>query len=156
MPQKRGGSQALPEAPSIKWSFALNWGTVATFLSLKEAADELIRTRHGLLEREPFFFIVGAGVSAPNIKTASQFLSDFINKYEDDRARYGLSEVTPPSTDYVDQYSFWFEKAYPQPIMRRNFLKERMSGVPPSPAVLRLAHLATSKKLSSLIITELR
>jgi len=122
-------------------------------ISLREAVDEILRSRLELREGDPFFLIVGAGVSAPSIKTSTKLIEDFIAKYNTDKARYGLAEVTPPSTDPIDLYSFWFEKAYPQPILRRNILKVEMAGKPPSPAVLRLAHLLTSRRLCSLVIT---
>jgi len=122
-------------------------------LSLKEAVDEIFRTRSEMSDREPFFLIIGAGLSVPSIPTASELQIQLEEKYNKDKIRYNLPDLVPPSTDPIDLYSFWFEKAFPQPIMRRDFLKTLMQGKPPTPAMLRLAHLLISRRLSSLVIT---
>ena len=66
---------------------------------------------------------------------------------------FNLAEASPIDDDPMSLYSFWFEKAYPHPSSRRDILKKEMEGKSPSAATLRLAHLLSSRKLSTFVVT---
>lgn len=123
-------------------------------IAFEEAVADIIRaTSENTPDRYPFFFVAGAGVSAPSIKLASEITRECRDKYEADRALYGFPEVSPKNTDPINEYSFWFEKAYSEPKLRARYLESIMREKPISPATLRLAHLLSSRKLATMVVT---
>lgn len=98
----------------------------------------------------PFFFIVGAGVSAPIIKQSKEVIEDCRNT----AIKYGRTEsLGKKFENTMKEYSHWFETAYPHKKARQNYLKDIIEGKPISPASLSLAHILSSKKIASLVVT---
>jgi tetratricopeptide (TPR) repeat protein len=93
----------------------------------------------------PFFFIVGAGISAPSIPLAGQMVEHFKTKANDASPDGSLSPM--------ESYSEWFSKAYPQSKNRQNYLSECIRGKSITSANLRLAHILLSRKVGTLVVT---
>lgn len=113
-------------------------GQGTTFISLSEAVSEIrqacedVETDSGY----PFFFLVGAGISCPQVALASQITAACRTEAEK-RNR----TTAPLHNDAMSQYSHWFQSAYPQPIQRKKYLKSLIDNKPISRANFRLAHL---------------
>lgn len=111
---------------------------------IKQACNE----RREKQQPSPFLFIVGAGISFPPIPLASTIIKECKAKaVELDRPE------EPTSKDAVDKYSHWFQAAYPQPIERQNYLREKIEGKAISHANFRLAHLLLHKHVANLVVT---
>src|SRR5208282_3999602 len=93
----------------------------------------------------PFFFIVGAGVSSPSIKLASEIIEDCKKRVPD------IKDPTPKNP--IDQYSFWIEKAFPSQESRRRYFTELIAQKPITHAHLRFAHLLSKKKVANIVVT---
>jgi len=122
-------------------------------LDLKSAAIEIWQAleqnkRQGL--STPFFFMVGAGISHPPLPLASQIQD--LCKVEAQKFGKGESSL-PASAPMIEQYSHWFEHAFPQPDNRQHFLRELMEKSHISRANFRLAHLLLDKTISHLVVT---
>lgn len=98
--------------------------------------------------RRPFFFIVGAGISSPPLPLASEVVSHC----RTEALRYGRAPEAPPERP-IDSYSAWFQLAYPAPVARQAFLRELIQGKPVSEANLRLAHILSSRKIATTVVT---
>jgi tetratricopeptide (TPR) repeat protein len=96
---------------------------------------------------QPFFFIVGAGISTPTVPLASQIVEACRLKVGDQ-----LGLPVPPAKP-LDQYSFWFDRAYPQLIDRQRYLRTFIENKPLPDACLRLAHLLGSGQIANLLVT---
>ena len=113
-------------------------GLGAIFISLSEAVSEI---RQACEDAEagsgyPFFFLVGAGISYPQVALASQITAACRTEAEKrDRTK------APLHGDAMSQYSHWFQSAYPQAIQRKKYLKSLIDNKPISRANFRLAHL---------------
>src|SRR6476661_7088200 len=106
-------------------------------LELENAVSEIhqaCENRNG--SRSPFFFIVGAGISAPTIPIASEIEAECkaiaINQKRANE---------PKSKNPLDSYSHWFEAAWPNAEQRQQYLRKKIERRLISPAALRLAHL---------------
>jgi hypothetical protein len=122
-------------------------------LDLKSAAIEIWQAleqnkKQGLTT--PFFFVVGAGISHPPLPLASQIQD--LCKIEAQKFGKGESSL-PASAPMIEQYSHWFEHAFPQPDNRQHFLRELMEKSHISRANFRLAHLLLDKTISHLAVT---
>ena len=96
----------------------------------------------------PFFFLVGAGISHPPIPLAS----DIIEHCKVTAGKYG--KIKPPlEKQSIDEYSHWFQQAYPQPIQRQNYLRNLIEGKAISAANFRLAHLMLEKTITNIVVT---
>jgi len=117
-------------------------------IGLKEAINE-IASACGRDARKNFVFIVGAGISNPPVPLASE-----ITAHCRDKARQDNPEVSEPSTGKVgNDYSHWFNQAYPHPQQRRKYLEGLIKGKPLSPASLRLAHVLMTNQVADTVIT---
>ena len=83
----------------------------------------------------PFFFMVGAGISVPSVPLAREITEELRLRAVDHRA-----PDTPPEHE-VTAYSYWFEKALPSPIERARYLRKLIHGKPVTPACFNLAKL---------------
>ncbi|HET9280952.1 MAG TPA: tetratricopeptide repeat protein [Candidatus Angelobacter sp.] len=118
-------------------------------LSVENAVSEIAQACEGRLGKQsPFFFIVGAGISAPTIPLASEIESEC----KAIAAKYNRS-IEPKSKNAIDSYSHWFELAFPNAEQRQKYLREKIQGKLISPAVFRLAHLLLSKAAGNIVIT---
>ncbi|HEY0264759.1 MAG TPA: tetratricopeptide repeat protein [Granulicella sp.] len=120
-------------------------------ISLSDATSKIhriVRQRQEREERSPFFFIVGAGVSAPEIPLAGEIEEHCRNE----AARDG--NTTPPdSARASDTYSYWFSSAYPSAADRQFYLRSLMEKKSISKANLRLAHLVLDGTIARTVFT---
>lgn len=83
----------------------------------------------------PFIFLIGSGVSHPPLPLASGLIEKCKSMAK------GTDEVERSELSRLEEYSHWLEVACPQPIQRRNLLRNIVNGQRLSAANLRLAHL---------------
>jgi tetratricopeptide (TPR) repeat protein len=118
-------------------------------IALKEAVRYIGRSsERGRLRRpphNPFFLMVGAGVSFPAVPLAGGIIEDCRKERPDSREPDGHSPM--------QSYSWWLEQAFHNPDDRRVYLQEKIQGKPPSLANLRLAHVLLSRKITNLVVT---
>jgi tetratricopeptide (TPR) repeat protein len=119
-------------------------------IDLETASSEIQQACEGTRDggRLPYFFLVGAGVSYPPIKLAYEIQDDCKSVAE----KYKRTAV-PQSPLAIDAYSYWFDKAYPQPSQRQRYLRSLIAGKPISQANFRLAHLLLEARIANLVIT---
>ncbi|HEX3092154.1 MAG TPA: SIR2 family protein, partial [Candidatus Angelobacter sp.] len=118
-------------------------------LDLESAVSEISQAcenRPG--KQSPFFFIVGAGISAPTIPLASEIELE-CKAIAAKHRRSGEPESKSP----IDSYSHWFELAFPNAEQRQRYLRSKIQGKLISPAVFRLAHLLLSRKAGNIVVT---
>ncbi len=111
---------------------------------IKQACDDAGGEAH----RSPFFLVVGAGISTPSVPLAGEIIERCKSQ-----ARKLQRDATSEPTQLLDQYSLWFNLAYPQPRERQEYLRNLIETKPISLANLRLAHLLIGRKLTNLIVT---
>lgn len=114
--------------------------------SLEEAVQEIAEASSQ--DSGAFFFLVGAGLSAPEVPLAAWIADDCR-----DRARGRLGSEDPGPTGAMDAYSYWFEKAFPQPLHRQRYLQEMLQDSRISAAALRLAHVVADGAVTRLVVT---
>ncbi|MGB2711915.1 MAG: SIR2 family protein [Conexibacter sp.] len=121
--------------------------------AIEELAYTLLRYEaEGKAATDAFFWLVGAGISVPQIPLAGDIVRrcQAILRLDEERMRIAASSVPErPSA----RYAHWFEHALPQPSQRQDLLRELIAGQPISPANLRLAHLLSSPLLPHLVVT---
>lgn len=120
-------------------------------VSLQEAVKEIARTGKRSADwgdAEPYLFIVGAGVSSPSVPLAAE-----IQKHCE-REAGALGKVEPlERASAVEQYSYWFLKAYPSAIEQQRYLQALIENKPITAANLRLAHLLIQGDIAKILIT---
>jgi hypothetical protein len=116
---------------------------------LKEAIRNIVETRNRPTKpvANPFVFVAGAGISYPSVP-----LAGWITKECEKLARGKGVNVGPKSDSPIDRYSHWFEKAYPDPTARQEYIQRLVQAKPISPANFRLAHLLI-EGFTNLVIT---
>jgi tetratricopeptide (TPR) repeat protein len=121
-------------------------------LSLQKAVQEIVAstTRRRPKGEFPFFLIVGAGISCPQIPLASGIESRCREKLTGDGFSVALSleEKSP-----LDRYEVLFDRAYPQSEDRQEFLHDLIHKAPISAANFRLAHLLGELQFTNLVFT---
>jgi tetratricopeptide (TPR) repeat protein len=100
-------------------------------------------------ERTPFFFLVGAGISAPSIPLAQAIT----NECESKARNRNPNRQGPNGSSPMQGYSHWMQQAFPQPAMRQRYLRELMERSPISLSNYLLAHLLSEKKVASMVVT---
>lgn len=118
-------------------------------VSLKEAVRNIVETRSRPTRpvSNPFVFVTGAGISYPSVPLAGSITKDC-----EKLARSKGVNAEPKSDSPIDRYSYWFEKAYPDPTARQEYIQRLVEAKPISPANFRLAHLLIAG-FTNLIIT---
>lgn len=96
----------------------------------------------------PFVFVIGAGISHPPIPLARE-IEDHCREWA---TKKGITSAIDDDSP-MGRYSCWFERAYPQPEHRREYLQRLIEGKPVSVANLRLAHLLLDNSVSNLVVT---
>lgn len=120
-------------------------------LTLNKALNNIERTFNGLKEKDepsPYFFIIGAGVSKPPVKLAREIIEE-------------CKKLAKELPDYVemafdtdmDEYSHWFEKAFDNPIDRRNYIRGLIEKKHISNANVWLAHFLSRTDVAKLVVT---
>ena len=111
---------------------------------IRQACDELGGDAH----RSPFFVIAGAGISHPPVPLAS----NIIEHCKHVAGRY-KRDSTVAAAAVLDNYSAWFERAYPGARQRQQYMRSLIEKKPLSIASLRLAHLLSAGRLTNVVIT---
>jgi hypothetical protein len=119
----------------------------ARIISLETAGHEIRSAYLAGAYDQPYFFVLGAGVSVPSVPLAREIVEHCKQSVTN------AEEIVPTTDDALDAYSFWFDRAYPQPINRQRYLRSLIANKPVPAACLRLAHLLASKRLSTLVVT---
>ena len=115
-------------------------------LSLRAAVSEIRAAYRSRELGHPFFFIVGAGLSAPTVPLAGAIA-------EHCKSQVDPGDDVPAVSDPLDVYSYWFDRAYPQPADRQRYLKRLIQDKPIPNSTLRLAHIVASGLVSDLVVT---
>lgn len=126
-------------------------------MSVKNDLDECLIEIHdtfALCESGtfPFFFIVGAGVSAPQIPTASEII-ELCKKKVKNNISFSRWENEAKTMNESLLYSFWIEKAYPSQETRRLFFKNLVEQAKISDSNLQIANILMSKQFINLVVT---
>lgn len=132
-------------------------------VNLKEAVNRIWETIQITKENEgsncyPYFFIVGAGISMPEIPSARGIIEACQNKVKE---MYGSEEeiqaIVDAGNKYAENsskyYSYWFGTAYKNKIHRQQYLKKIINSSKISTSNLLLAQLMNSKKIATTVIT---
>jgi hypothetical protein len=104
----------------------------------------------------PFFFIVGAGVSAGAIPCSDDIINDCkikVKQKYNDIIYDGICHEAAQLDSKNKEYSFWFEQAYPNDNERKEYLANIMQNAKITPANMQLAHILLNKKISSIVVT---
>jgi len=120
-------------------------------VSLEAAVSEIQQACEGAggdPTRSPFFLIVGAGISYPQVPLAATL----VDHCKEVANKYGRFQE-PQQDRALDVYSHWFDLAYPHPRQRQQYLRDLIKDQPISLANLRLAHLLSARKLTNLVVT---
>lgn len=131
-------------------------------LSLREAINLIWETVEIGQEMDsgcPYLFIVGAGISAPEILTANGIINQCKKKVE--QLCRGDEEKLEKICDAAEQlgensakyYSYWFEQAYKNKIHRQQYLKSIMNDSRISMSNLLLAQILNTKTIATTAIT---
>ncbi len=130
---------------------------------LKEAVNIIWETIRIAEEQEnsishPYFFIVGAGISAPEIPLAGGIIEhckkkakSFCNSKTEENELVSRGDVY--SEKSAKYYSYWFGTAYKNKIQRQQYLKEIINTARISTSNLLLAQILNSKKIATSVVT---
>ncbi|WP_160726165.1 SIR2 family protein [Bacillus sp. USDA818B3_A] len=97
----------------------------------------------------PFYFIVGAGISYDSVPLAKDIIELCKTKLKKSNIPITIDE----NLKGAEEYSFWLDKAYHQPISRQRFFRDLIENKNITPANFRLAHLLAYSKLANIVIT---
>lgn len=104
----------------------------------------------------PYFFIVGAGVSAPEIPLAGKIVELCKKEVLRRNSEYYsncVEEMRTYEANATKNYSGWIERAYPNSVDRSRFFKSIITKAKISSANLMLAHILYSKKIATTVFT---
>lgn len=124
--------------------------------------DQVLRTikstmyHHNNSAYFPYFFIVGAGISVPEIPTASKIVDickETVQKIDDTL----FTQYEDESKAFIDNgmkyYSTWIEYAYPNRINRSQLFKDLCNKSKISSANLMLAQILNSGQFANTVFT---
>jgi len=97
--------------------------------------------------QQPFFFIVGAGVSYPSIPLAHIITEECKTKASD----AGCDGVEPKEA--IDRYTHWLKGAYPSARDRQSYFHGLIHKKDISHATLRLVQLLESHRVGEIVVT---
>ncbi|GGH40785.1 SIR2 family protein [Paenibacillus segetis] len=113
---------------------------------IKQVSDEHIN----IGKMSPYFFLVGAGISYPSAPLAK----DIIEHCKESALRHGREIGSQQSTSSTqEEYSVWFELAYPNRQQRQNYLKKLIHNRIIPPANIKLAHILSNSTITNLVVT---
>lgn len=107
----------------------------------------------------PYVFIVGSGISAPEILTASGIIQhckeQIMGRYKenDDDLSAICKEAEKYMVNSTKYYSYWFGQAYKNKIHRQQYLKNIINNARISTSNLLLAQILNSGKIATTVIT---
>ena len=136
----------MGEIIKLREAVALIWETVKT------------TAEQGTIE-SPYVFIVGSGISAPEILTAGGIIEHCQERvrelYKEDNEE--LENVSQESekllVNSAKYYSYWFGQAYKNKKNRQQYLKDIINNARISTSNLLLAQILNSKKIATTVIT---
>ncbi|EEL83482.1 Tetratricopeptide repeat domain protein [Bacillus cereus AH1271] len=115
-------------------------------VNIDEAVREMVCATE---EKEnPFFFIVGAGISSDSVPLAGEIITrckEKINAQDEDKGISGGSGA--------EEYSNWLQRAFPHSISRQNFFRELIENKNITNANFKLAHLLSAGNLANIVVT---
>ena len=121
-------------------------------MTLEAAVEEIVFSTKQRLAQDPtafpFFLIVGAGISAPEIPLASG-----IEEHCRDLLRATARSIPDSTGSPLDRYEALLRAAFPQPDERRQLIEDLTAKARITPANFRLAHVIGEKKLTNLVFT---
>lgn len=127
-------------------------------INLNDAVQKISDTLdlQGNSKDYPYFFIVGAGISMPEVPSASQIIEICKRKVKD-RGENVFNIANHKSSVHEDNpmchYSFWVESAFPNPINRSEFYKSLILNSKISSANLMLAQILQSYRITNTVFT---
>lgn len=104
----------------------------------------------------PYFFIVGAGISTPEIPLANKIVDLCKSELRIRNPNYFnrcVENMKQCENNPVKNYSGWIELAYPNSIDRSKFFKKIITKAKISSANLMLAHILYSQKIATTVFT---
>lgn len=107
----------------------------------------------------PYIFIVGAGISVPEILPASGIIQHCQEKIKElykgneEELKSIFDKAQIMLTNSAEYYSYWFGQAYKNKIHRQQYLKSIISKARISTSNLLLAQVLHSKKIATTVIT---
>lgn len=122
-------------------------------MKLENAIEEIFSIYNCITdEKFPYFLIVGAGVSAPEIPLASQIIDDCKRKCKSN-PNYEQFSIESKYLSAEEKYSFWLNKAYPSKEPRRQYFSQIVKKAKITSSNLQIANILSSKKLFNLVVT---
>ena len=104
----------------------------------------------------PYFFIVGAGISTPEIPTSNSIIKECKDRVKSISQDY-YNDCEKETEDHIDNpmkyYSSWIQFAFPNRIDRSNFFKQLIQKSKISSANLMLAQILNSKSFANTVFT---
>ncbi len=104
----------------------------------------------------PYFFIVGAGISCPEIPTANRIVElckEHLKEFDSDHFEIVNAKLDVFSKNSMKYYSEWIRSAFPNKIDRSNFYKKLISNAKISSANLLLAQILYSNRIANTVFT---
>lgn len=133
-------------------------------IQLREAINLIWETVKITQEQEngaecPYIYIVGAGISAPEILTANGIIEHCQKKirelYASDEKEVSriFEEAETYAVNSTKYYSYWFGQAYKNKKHRQQYLKDIIERARISSSNLLLAQILNSKEIATTVIT---
>ncbi len=127
-------------------------------ISVKQAIQHISATvlLHKNDLQSPYFFITGAGISAPEIPLAGgiiEYCKKEIQNRDADYYQECLAEMEQIKGNPMKSYSEWISRAYPNNIDRSRFFKNLINAAKISSANLMLAQLLYARKPATTVFT---
>lgn len=124
--------------------------------------EEAVRVIKFTIERNPnkdnhpYFFIVGAGISAPEIPTAQSIIDNCkqsVKKLDEEYYNQCINDSEKFMDNHMRYYSTWIEHAFPNRRDRSNYFKQLNANSKISSANLMLAKILNSKSFANTVFT---
>ncbi|WP_339147820.1 MULTISPECIES: SIR2 family protein [unclassified Sutcliffiella] len=119
---------------------------MSRIVKLEIAINEIARAVTPEDTKNPFYFIVGAGISSPIIPTANKIIKDC--KELTDQTYEEIKELNGS-----EEYSTWLQRALPHSKSRREYFRKLIENKPITNANFKLAHLLSKGGIGKVVIT---
>lgn len=122
--------------------------TLAVTAAIAEIASTFKRLEEeGTHASRAYFFVVGAGISTPQVKLAGAI------EEECRQSVPGAAIPAEAAANPMHRYSFWLEQAHPNRVQRQRYFRRMIETSAISAANFRLAHLIMSGHAPRLVVT---
>jgi hypothetical protein len=127
-------------------------------ISLNNAIQNIGNTLDLLSDKKdfPYFFIVGAGISVPEIPSASEIIEickNMVRERGEDAYNVANLKLSSYTANPMLYYSSWIENAFPNPMNRSQFYKKLILNSKISSANLMLAQILQANVISNTVFT---